>query len=378
MKTMASLFAGIGGFDLAGESLGVEVVLQAELEPHAQAVLRERFPKARLINDARHAKLAGVDIVAAGFPCQGLSAAAATPRGQGLFDPDSPSAVIWPALQNIFNARVPFLLLENADSLATARYADDMNALLRALVQNGYNPYVVSLNSGCYGSVMRRTRTFVLARRSEWSRPTTGERVAWTDTNLAIGVNNQQGGAMLGAQPSITKKARSYSLLVTPDEVRSLMPSAVELLFGYPVGWTTAAGSANARYERLGNTVSVDAARAALQMLLVGHAPVRRPDAPYRDRVIGYTTPATGGAAGSAFGRIVRTGGARVAGGRNPNTNTIELDYCVPVYERWMHSHVSEISDAMWGYLAAVKPALPRAKPWPTSFVVEMAQKLRA
>jgi len=38
----ASLFAGIGGFDLAAGRVGAEVVLQAEIDPSARAVLRAR------------------------------------------------------------------------------------------------------------------------------------------------------------------------------------------------------------------------------------------------------------------------------------------------------------------------------------------------
>jgi DNA (cytosine-5)-methyltransferase 1 len=372
----ASLFAGIGGFDLAAERLGIEVVVQAEINNDAQRVLFTQFPGARIEEDARHVDLAGVDLVMAGFPCQGLSVAASTPRGQGLFDPTSMSSVVWDVLARVASARPRFLLLENADSLNTTRYADDMRALLGAIKGAGYHAHVFSLNAGCYGSMMRRVRTFILCRRDFWLQPLTEGSVVWACEANAIGVSNQQGGAAWCAQPSVTKKSGSYTLMVTRDEVRSLLPEAVEVLFGYPVGWTRAAGSQTARYDRLGNTVSVHAATAALRLLLEGVAPTSVPPQSYHESIYPLTRPASGGAAGSALGRIARTAlSARAAGGRNPNTNRVELAYCTPVYEAWMHSHPDEISEAMWGYLAAVKSILPRAIPWPETVAVEMEQR---
>lgn len=371
----ASLFAGIGGFDLAAQRLGVDVEMQAEIDPSAARVLRAQFPESRLEADATKVDLGDVDLVMAGFPCQGLSAAASTPRGQGLLDPESPSAVVWAALARVFRARPRYLLLENADSLGTARYADDMRALLQALTTNGYHMHVFALNGGCYGSLMRRSRTFVLARRSPWPKPETGRGLAWTCAVEAIGVNNQQGGALFCCQPSVTKKAATYTLMVTPTEVRSLTPEAVETLFGYPLGWTALAGSQSARYQRLGNSVSVDAATAALSLLLHGEATLRPPTTSYAD-LYPLTVAAGGGAAGSAFGRILRTS---AGGARNPNTNALELEYCAPVYEAWMQQHPDDVSEAMWGYLEALRPVLRRhleyPKAWPATARVEMIQR---
>lgn len=370
-----SLFAGIGGFDLALRRFNIRVEMQADIDPSAQNVLRAQFPDARLEADATTANIRGADLVCAGFPCQGLSAAASTPRGQGLLDPTSPSAVVWKALQRIVAAKPHYLLLENADSLATARYAEDMKALLAALQAGGYHAHVVTLNSGCYGSVMRRVRTFVLARRTPWPRPEVGKGLSWMCAADAIGVSNQQGGALFCSQPSVTKKAKTYTLMVTPDEVRTLTPEAVEVLFGYPPGWTSAAGSQSARYERLGNSVSVHAARAALSLLLHGQAEMYPPAARYID-LYSLTVPAPGGTAGSAFGRIWRTSDA---GTRNPNTNVLELEYCVPVYAKWMREHPDDVSDAMRGYFSKTFPLLRKhlesPKKWPSTVRVEMLQR---
>lgn len=379
MLTVASLFAGIGGFDLAAEHIGLDVVLQAERDPSAQRVLRERFPHARLEPDATRVDLRGIDIVTAGFPCQGLSQAASTRKAGGILDPLSKSHVGLEVVRRISEGRPAYVLLENSSQLNTARYAEDMAALLRELAESGYSTHAMVLNAGCYGSRMRRERTFVLGRLGRaWEKPRTAARVRWTCAAEALGVQNQQGGAVWCAQPSITLKAGSYSLMVTRDEVRSFLPEGVEALFGYAPGWTKSAGSATDRYERLGNTVSVYAARAALELLLQGHAELATPSEPYI-ALYDLTVPAGGGAAGSALGRIARTWRARGGESRMGNTNMAELLYCTPVYLRWFRDHFDTVRaqdrEDMLGYLEVLRGRLPQPPPWPASVAVEMVQR---
>jgi site-specific DNA-cytosine methylase len=364
----ASLFAGLGGFDLALDRLGIATTVQAEIDRAAQRVLRARFPDARLEPDATRADLRGVQLVTAGFPCQGLSIAASTPKGRGLLDPTSPSAVVWETLQRVFEAQPDYLLLENSDALSTRRYAADAAALYALLSANGYYHHTVLLNAGCYGSAMRRVRAFVLCRRRPWSAPALPSGLRWSCDVKAAGVANQQGGAVWCAQPSVTKKAGSYTLMLTPDEVRTITPDGVEVLFGLPPGWTAAAGAASNRYDRLGNAVSVDAATAALQMLL-GDTPSMRPPAYAYHDLYPFTVPAKGGTAGSAMGRIARS----LTRGRG-NHSRLELECLVPVYLAWMQAHPKTVSAKMRGYVEAALPLLPAPRPWPSTATVVMRQ----
>lgn len=367
--SLASLFAGLGGFDLAAERLGMRVVLQAEIDPAARAVLRHHWPNVRLEGDATTVDLRGVDVVTAGFPCQGLSIAAATRKHSGLFDPESMSYVVWRLLDRIAEAKPKYVLLENADSLGSARYEADLRALLGMLEAHGYHANVVRLNAGCYGANMRRVRTFVLCRRAYHLGVDVSGELAWPCAAEAIGVNNQQGGATWCAQPSVTKKAAALTLMVTRDEVRSLLPEAVEMLFGLTPGWTLPAGSNAQRYQRLGNAVSVDAAEAALSLLVHGRAAMRAPDASYAS-LYPLTRPAGGGTAASALGRIVRDVRAKRGG-----VSAVEYDHCVPVYLRWIHDHPDTVTEKMRGYLRDFGELPQRApKAWPTSTTVRMTQ----
>lgn len=367
----ASLFAGVGGFDLAMSRLGIRSALVSEIDPAARRVLASRFPHARQEGDARLVDLRGFDLVTAGFPCQGLSNAASTRSHSGLIDPRSRSNIVWSILDRIHEARVPLVALENSSALTTARYADDMKALLATLAGHGYDARVYVLNSGCYRSPMRRLRAFVLASSRPMTWPSASVSSRWECLDPLIGVSGQQGGATWCVQPSPTLKSGSYTLCVTRDDVRSLTPEALESLMGMEPGHTAAAGSNAQRYERLGNAVSVDAAEGALRILLgLAPSPVRPP----RDYPTTLTVSARGGTSGSMVRRFYRS--AAVAG-RARNYNLIEQEYALPVYARRMMADPATVSLAQRDALAwlidhGVVPARP--KPWPASAVAQMIQ----
>ncbi len=72
-----SLFAGMGGFDLAFEMAGFDVVAQVEIDSYCQRILRHHFPQAKLYGDIRRVtgeQITGdcgaIDVVCGGFPCQ--------------------------------------------------------------------------------------------------------------------------------------------------------------------------------------------------------------------------------------------------------------------------------------------------------------------
>ena len=75
----ASLFSGIGGFDLAAEWMGWTNVFKCEWEDFPRKVLKHHFPNAIQYGDIREldaTKYRGrIDIITGGFPCQPYSTA---------------------------------------------------------------------------------------------------------------------------------------------------------------------------------------------------------------------------------------------------------------------------------------------------------------
>src|SRR5215469_1278032 len=80
-----SLFAGIGGFDLALERAGMECAWQVEIDDACNRVLARHWPDVRRYRDVRVVHVAGdcacsgcladVDVLVGGFPCQDVSVA---------------------------------------------------------------------------------------------------------------------------------------------------------------------------------------------------------------------------------------------------------------------------------------------------------------
>lgn len=103
MLTVGSLFAGIGGFDLAAEWAGMEVVWCVEHNEYCQSQLKRNFPNAKIYGDIRkieYKELEPVDVILASPPCQPHSVAG---KRKGKDD----DRYLWPETIAIIDALKP-------------------------------------------------------------------------------------------------------------------------------------------------------------------------------------------------------------------------------------------------------------------------------
>ena len=113
--THASLFSGIGGFDLAAEWMGWENVFHCEWNPFGQKILKHYWPNSELFTDITKSdfkKYANtIDILTGGFPCQPYSAA-----GKRLGKEDERH--LWPEMLRVIREVAPrYVVGENVRGL---------------------------------------------------------------------------------------------------------------------------------------------------------------------------------------------------------------------------------------------------------------------
>ena len=161
-----SLFAGIGGFDLALERNGIEVVASVEWDKHAQSVLRNRFPNSQIYGDIQEVTgeqliNAGFDprngIITGGFPCQDLSVAG---KRAGLGG--NRSGLFWEICRLLDETKAQYFILENVPGLLSSNNGADMGTVISALAQRGYGLAYRVLDAQHFGVPQRRRRVFIV------------------------------------------------------------------------------------------------------------------------------------------------------------------------------------------------------------------------
>ena len=168
--TGVSLFAGVGGFDLAMERNGVDVVASVEIDKQCQKVLAKHFPKAKQFSDITDVK--GSDLIAAGFkpsrgiitggfPCQDLSVAG---KRAGLAG--ERSGLFWEIARLIEETKTEWFILENVPGLLTSNKGRDFGVVVGTMADLGYSLAWRVLDAQHFGVPQRRRRVFILGRRT--------------------------------------------------------------------------------------------------------------------------------------------------------------------------------------------------------------------
>lgn len=153
----ASLFTGIGGFDLAAEWMGWQNSFQCEIDPFCQKVLAKNFPDADRYTDIKHfnaTRYRGtVDVLSGGFPCQPFSLA-----GQRKGNQDD--RALWPEMLRVIDeVRPRWIVGENVAGLVSL----GLDGVLFDLEASGYTVQTVLLPACSVGAPHQRDRLWIIA-----------------------------------------------------------------------------------------------------------------------------------------------------------------------------------------------------------------------
>lgn len=167
MTTAVSLFAGVGGFDLALTRCGVDVVAAVEIDKQARSVLERNFPGTKLFTDVQEVTgeqliESGFDpsggIITAGFPCQDLSVAGRRNGLEGVR-----SGLFWHIIRLAKETKAEWILIENVPGLLSSQRGRDMGIVLGALDELGYSVAWRVFDAQFFGVPQRRRRVFIVA-----------------------------------------------------------------------------------------------------------------------------------------------------------------------------------------------------------------------
>lgn len=165
--TVGSLFAGIGGFDLAAEAMGWVTRWVSEIEPYPCAVLAHHFPNAPNLGDATAidwSTVERVDVVCGGFPCQPHSVA-------GKREASADDRDLWVECVRCLRVLRPrYAVFENVAGLLTSESGGFFNRVLSDLAQIGYDAEWFVLSAADVGAPHRRERIWIVAYPDESGR----------------------------------------------------------------------------------------------------------------------------------------------------------------------------------------------------------------
>ena len=153
----ASLFSGIGGFDL-----GFEITFQCEINEFCRNILKEHWPKIPChenIKELRATDIPQSDVWAGGFPCQDVSLARMGHR-PGL--KGKRSGLFYDFALLIGEARPRVVLLENVAGLLSSHGGKDFAIVIQTLAELGYSVGWRVLNSKNFGVPQSRQRVYIV------------------------------------------------------------------------------------------------------------------------------------------------------------------------------------------------------------------------
>ncbi len=163
---VGSLFAGIGGIDIAFAQAKHKIIWANEFDKDACKTYRHNSPDVPLIEeDIRKVEfdsLENVDIITAGFPCQPFSVCG---KKEG-FDDDRGN-LFFEIMRAVDSKKPKVIFLENVANLTEHDNGRTFNVIHNELSERGYYIRYLVADAVDYGFPQHRTRTYIVAFKSK-------------------------------------------------------------------------------------------------------------------------------------------------------------------------------------------------------------------
>ena len=163
--THASLFSGIGGFDLAAEWAGWTNAFNCEIDSFCRKVLKYHFPDAEQYEDIKKSDFSKwrdrIDVLTGGFPCQPFSLAG---KRKGTDD----DRYLWPAMLGVIRTvRPQWVVGENVYGIVNWSEGMVFDTVCSDLEAEGYEvqPYIIPACG--VDAPHRRDRCWFVAHRAD-------------------------------------------------------------------------------------------------------------------------------------------------------------------------------------------------------------------
>lgn len=221
--THASLFSGIGGFDLAAEWLGWDNIFNCEIDEFCTKVLNYHFPNATHYGDITSTDFTihrgEIDVLTGGFPCQPFSLAGAR---RGTED----DRFLWPQMYRAICEISPrWIVAENVRGILTQQGGVVFERVWSDLENAGYECQAFLIPACSVGAPHRRERVWFVAHRAdagfegmrEWTEQVSS-RLATSDTNL--------NGQRIGACKSFTIERSCRASNIGTDGAKEVVANA--------------------------------------------------------------------------------------------------------------------------------------------------------
>lgn len=163
--THASLFSGIGGFELAAQWMGWTNLFSCEWEEFPRKVLKYHFPKTKQYGDIKELDATGyagrVDILTGGFPCQPYSLAG---KRKGNED----DRHLWPEMLRVVRECAPrYVVGENVRGLVGWNGGMVFEEVCSDLETEGYSVQPFVLPACAVNAPHRRDRVWFVASHTQ-------------------------------------------------------------------------------------------------------------------------------------------------------------------------------------------------------------------